>query len=244
MGDRMASESSDPGAPRIGVTWVTPGERVSDNYLEAARRAGGEPVPLPRDSDCWEAELRDVDGLMLTGGVDVDPDLYGVEKSAECQPPDPVRDRRETEALRFALERGLPVLGICRGFQFLNVYLGGTLLQDIPTERPEALTHHRPEGTERSSFHSLRVLPGTKLETIVGSPGPVGVNSRHHQGMVEGQLAPGLRINALAEDGIVEGLESADGRFLVGVQCHPERPGEAPEMEAVFRALVDAARQR
>lgn len=146
----MASESSDPRAPRIGVTWVAPGERVSDNYLEAVRRAGSEPVPLPSESDCWEAELRDVDGLMLTGGVDVDPDLYGVEKRAECQPPDPVRDRRETEALRFALEQGLPVLGICRGFQFLNVYLGGTLLQDIPTERPEALTHHRPEGAERS----------------------------------------------------------------------------------------------
>ncbi len=238
----MASESSSSKAPRIGVSWVTPGQRVCDNYLEAVRRAGGEPVPLPQDAESWESELRDLDGLMLTGGADVDPGLYGSEKNAACQPPNQTRDRRETEALASALDRGLPVLGICRGFQFINVHLGGALTQDIPTEMPEALTHHRFD-LDHSSFHSTELLPGTRLATVVGKTGSVRVNSRHHQGVTESQVAPGLRINALAEDGIVEGLESADGRFLLAVQCHPERPGEAPDLEAVFRALVEACRK-
>ena len=239
----MASEGSNPRLPRIGVTWVTPGEKVSDNYLEAVRRGGGEPVPLLARADSWEAELGGLDGLLLTGGVDIDPEVYGAEKKEECQLPNQSRDQREREALAFSLARGLPVLGICRGFQFLNVYYGGALLQDIPTEMPEALTHHRVDG-DRSSYHPVRVLTGTKLAAIVGNHRAMEINSRHHQGVVAAQLAPNLRINARSEDGIVEGLESTDDHFLLGVQCHPERPGEAPGMVAVFRALVEACRRR
>ncbi len=239
----MASEGNVARAPRIGVTWVSPGETIGGRYLEAVKRAGGEPVPLPPDADSWEDELLTLDGLMLTGGIDLDPALYKQDRKPECQVPNEERDRLETGALRFALERKLPILGICRGFQFLNVGLGGTLIQDIPRELPSAFTHHRIEG-DRSSFHTVRVLPGTRLATIVGDSGYLKVNSRHHQGITSAQLAPGLRISAWAEDGMAEGLESADGRFLVGVQCHPERDGEAVGMEAVFRALVEAARQR
>jgi len=232
-------DGSEHSAPRIGVTWVTAGDPVSERYMEAVRRAGGRAVPLPQEADSWDGLLDGLDGLMLTGGVDVDPALYGDERLPECQPPNPRRDRLEVRALDLALSRGLPVLGICRGFQLLNVYLGGKLIQDILTRMPGALTHHRLDG-ERSSFHAVRIYSDSRLRLIVPSGGLVLVNSRHHQGVAAEQVAPTLRISAVAEDGIVEGLESADGRFVLGVQCHPERPGEATAMEPVFGALVEA----
>ncbi len=227
--------------PRIGVTWVMPGEMVSDNYLEAVRGAGGEPVPLRRDATTWDAQLARVDGLLLSGGADIDPRLYHAERIPSCQAPEPKRDELEWRALQLSLERGRPVLGICRGFQFLNVFFGGTLLQDIPTERPDALLHHRLG--DISSYHLVDVLPETVLAAIVGAHDRMRVNSRHHQGVTEAQLAPGLRISARAEDGIVEGLEGTGEGFLLGVQCHPERLEEVPGMVPLFAALVEEARK-
>lgn len=225
-------------APRIGVTWMTPGKRSSEHYLRAVREAGGEPVSLTVDACSWSGELPSLHGLMLTGGGDIDPRCYGMRNEGLSEWIDQRRDQLEMEAVRLCLERGLPVLGVCRGMQLLNVALGGSLLQDIRT----AVEHRTLEG--RSSYHPVRVLPGTMLEAILCCHSSPRVNSRHHQGVEEGRLAPGLRISTVAADGIVEGLEAVDGRFLLGVQCHPERPGESPDMEMLFAALVTRARER
>jgi putative glutamine amidotransferase len=238
MEGKMGSEPR----PRIGVTWVTRGHKKSDNYIEAVRRAGAEPVVLGEDPASWDGQLDRIDGLLLTGGGDIDPTLYGQQDSGKCELVKRTRDDLELGALRLCRERGLPVLGICRGFQLINVALGGSLMQDLATNCPGALAH-RSDEQARSRYHSIRVLPDTALAAILGHNGEMQVNSRHHQGLTEGGIAPGLRVSAVAPDGIIEGIELDGDAFLVAVQCHPERPGEAPVMEPVFTALVERARR-
>jgi putative glutamine amidotransferase len=237
----LRSDTGPSGAPLIGVTWVAPGDPKSDNYIEAIRRAGGRPVVLPKDVDSWAGELRDIQGILFTGGGDVHPGRYGQEYPGKCEQVDERRDDLELQALHFCRERGLPVLGICRGFQFINVALGGSLLQDVPTEHPGALPHQSIRNVSQS--HPIELLSGTRLAAILGHDGEIRVNSRHHQGLTEKELAPGLKVSARAPDGIVEGIEVEGEPFLIAVQCHPERPGEAEAMEGVFAALVERARQ-
>jgi putative glutamine amidotransferase len=204
-------------------------------------------VPLWADDHDWAAslaQLATVDGLMLTGGADIDPVIYQGD-AQKCEALDPERDRREVEALRFARERLLPTLGICRGMQLMNVCLGepgqkGSLLPDIEQEP----VRHRANSDGSSSFHSVEVYPGTKLASILGGSGTYRVNSRHHQGLREQHLAAGLRIAAVSRDGIVEGVEAPSDWALFGVQCHPERRGEAPEFERVIAALIAIAAER
>lgn len=202
-------------------------------------------MPLPAHSTDWSSRLAGIHGLLLTGGGDIDPSRYvqsndrGLSEHIDRQ-----RDALEWEALRYCLERRLPVLGICRGFQVINACLGGSLLQDIAVEMGSTLLHPAEETEGRPSrYHTIEVLPHTLLASVADRRGEVRVNSRHHQGLTERERAPGLRIGALAPDGIVEALEGTGEGFLLAVQCHPERPGEAPEMEAVFAALVDRARR-
>jgi putative glutamine amidotransferase len=213
-----------------------------DGYLDAVRRAGGDPIPLDPTVSHEERDeaLATMDGLLLPGGADLDPALYG-EAPHPSVAVEGARDDLELSAWSAARERGVPIFGVCRGFQAINVFSGGTLLQhleghDSPTDAPEA--------------HPLHLDPASRLSTILGETDPLlstEVNSYHHQAVRREDLAPGLVASAVApHDGgeLVEALEAADGDdWLIGVQFHPERAEFiGPEFDRLWRAFVDAAR--
>ncbi len=222
---------------RIGVSWVAHEAECTDLLVRAVERAGGEPVPLWRDRATWDAEVHTLDGLILSGGNAVDPRRYGQVNAGLCRTVIPERDALEFAALQRCRDRGLPILGVCRGMQFLNVALGGSMLQDLTITTVE---HEAKE--EASRFHAVTLVPGTRLAQLAGAR-TLRVNSRHHQGLKSEHLAPDLRTSAFAEDGVVEGVEMPSGPFLVGVQFHPERDGEVPEMAGIFAAFVCAAEE-
>ena len=191
--------------PRVAVTFNDP--QKLPPYLEALRRVGIHPVSLPPDT---AASLEGLHGLLLTGGGDVDPGLYGQSRPTATQRVDPARDTLELRLLDEALRADLPVLAICRGLQMLNVALKGTLHQDIPG--------HRAPGV--AEVHPVKLLPGTRLAAIVGADSCV-VNSRHHQAV--DRVGEGLVVSASRPgDAVVEGLECPGKRFVVAVQWHPE----------------------
>jgi putative glutamine amidotransferase len=201
------------------------------------RRAGGLPILLPHDPDAAEAYLDRIDGLIVTGGgFDVDPALFG---AATRHPSVKTKDRRtafEFAATKGALAREMPVLGICGGQQLLNVVLGGTLIQHIPDEVPDCVAHRQPNPRNEPG-HTVRVIPGTLLHRITGAD-TLGVNSAHHQAVKT--AGPGLVIDAVAEDGVPEGIEDPRHRFCLGVQWHPEfEINEADRL--IFRAFVEVA---
>ena len=205
------------------------------NYSEAIFGAGGIPVPLPYSADPERLAAYSVlDGLLLTGGGDVDPAFYG---ETVCDPSvtvDRARDKFELAVCRAFLAVNKPVFGICRGIQLLNVALGGTLVQHIG--------NHRQTEPGAYASHSVTVLPGTRLATLIG-PGEHRVNSFHHQATA--QPAPGLVVSARAPDGTIEALEASDGRFLIGVQWHPEYdPGGSTDGRALFAGFIRAALAR
>lgn len=226
--------------PVIGVTASREAEARS--YLEALAPWGAEPLLLLPDSAPPVGEtLERIDGLLVTGGADIHPAQYGVQPDPTAGLElNPGRDAMELPLLRAALERDLPVLGICRGLQALNVVTGGTLLQDIRSHKEE-----RPGGQWASAYHRIWISPGSKLAAALGAGGLVRVNSRHHQGLREAQKSPKLLASAYSlEDGIVEGLESPHHRWAVAVQCHPEnREQVPPHFQRLFQALVEEARQ-
>jgi putative glutamine amidotransferase len=209
-------------------------------YPQAVERAGGAPVLLPRsdNQDTIAAVVARIDGLLLTGGGDVVSLRYGDEPHPKTGGQDPVRDAAEILALQAALARGLPVLGICRGIQLLNVALGGTLVQDIPDQIPGACQHSaQPVGA--ALIHTVDIEPDSVLARVLGVTS-TGVNSTHHQAV--GRLAPGLRITARARDGVIEAVESADGRPILAVQWHPETIcQDYPPFRRIFDWLVAAA---
>jgi putative glutamine amidotransferase len=205
---------------------------VDRAYGEAIRQAGGIPVVLPQSTEPL-ADISILGGLLLTGGGDVDPSLYGQVQSAETGGVDTERDRWEVELLRWALDLALPVLGICRGCQVLNVAHGGSLIQHLP--------HHSNAPhlvTERESLvHSVQIMPGSQLHAVEGSS-LIGVNSVHHQAV--DAIGENLRFTAWAEDGTVEAVEHAH-LPVIGVQWHPENLLSHEYHRAVFRWLVDQA---
>ncbi len=221
--------------PRIGVSWIAPDEAENHLLVQSVREAGGDPVPLLTTEQEWTTKIRTLRGLILSGGNAVDPRRYGQLNEGLCRTVIPERDALEYEAIEFCRDRHLPLLGVCRGHQLLNVACAGSMLQDLTITTVE----HEAKG-DASAFHPVTVTPGTRLAALVGA-GQVRVNSRHHQGLRTEHVAPGLRITAVAADGVVEGIEAVDGRFLVGIQFHPERLGEVPGMAGIFRLLVDAA---
>ena len=205
--------------PRAALTYHD--ETRLAPYAEALRNAGIEPLLVTPDAPI--DSLDGVDGLLLTGGTDLDPALYGAEPQPETEIPDRERDALEQRLLREALQRNLPVLAICRGMQLFNVtHPGGTLLQH--------LAGHRTPQTP----HQVAIDAGTRLARIFGA-GARSVNSRHHQAV--GLVGQGLIVSACAADGVVEGLERPDKRFAVAVQWHPE---DLPEDRALFEAFREA----
>lgn len=174
--------------------------------------------PLLRDDTAADA-LTGCAGLILTGGEDVDPALYGAAPHPAAGCPNPERDRTEVALLRVARERRMPVLAICRGIQLVNVALGGTLVQDLPTERPSGVAHDQ-SADPRHRTHRVSVAPGSRLADALGAT-MLDVNSYHHQAV--DRLADGLVVSATAPDGVVEGMESTDPDWwMLGVQWHPE----------------------
>jgi putative glutamine amidotransferase len=211
-------------------------------YLEAVERAGGIPimVPLGLDSADVAAVLERADGVLLPGGGDIHPDFYREAMNGQILEVDAERDRIEIEAARIALVREMPLLGICRGHQILNVALGGTLWADVPSQMPGSLAHDFAQTHPRSyEAHAVDIAPDSRLAQILGRR-ETAVNSLHHQGVKE--LAPGLRVSATAPDGLIEGVELPDHPFALGVQWHPEWliPASAPMMQ-LFIQFVQAA---
>ena len=216
---------------------------VNERYADGVRRAGG--LPLLISSVANESQrataFAQMDALLLSGGADIDPARYGeaVDGAVDV---DAARDALEWAALDAADLRGIPVFGICRGLQFLNVHRGGSLLQHVEGQVGAAY----PETPALS--HPLDVAAGTRLASILGdAAAPLAVNSYHHQAVTEERLSPRLVAAAFADSPrgrLVEGLEQPGDRFVIGVQCHPERTESSPaELERVWRAFVDAARR-
>jgi len=216
---------------------------VNVAYLAAVLAAEGIPVILSPvlGPDRAEAALRGVDGLLLTGGEDVDPAHYGSAPSPQLGAIDGGRDTFELALFRAARARGLPVLAVCRGLQLVNVALGGSLWQDLPTDRPGGIAHEQRAPRDRRT-HAVRVPPDTRTRALVGAE-QVMVNSFHHQAIRE--LGEGLVATAWAEDGIIEAAEVADGGWVVGVQWHPESFHAEPASPdlALFRGLVAESRR-
>ena len=210
---------------------------IRENYCNAVRHAGGLPILLPHDPEAAADYVDRIDGLIITGGgFDVDPALFGAETRHSTVKTKDRRTAFELAATRIALGRDMPVLGICGGQQLLNVALGGTLIQHIPDEVPEALLHRQLNPRDEPG-HDVRVIAGTMLHRIARAE-HLAVNSAHHQAVKA--AGPGVVIDAVAEDGVVEGIEDPRHGFCLGVQWHPEfEINEAARR--IFRAFVEAA---
>lgn len=228
--------------PVIGITsyaqeaswgvWRLPAVLVPLAYVDAIEHAGGRAVLIPPSEDGVEETLDAVDGIVFSGGADVDPAHYGAVAHPETDTPQARRDAGEMALLRAALERDMPTLAICRGFQLLNVARGGDLVQHLP-EKVGNDVHKQVPG--QFAVHPVEVKEGTRLGAIVGSTPEV--TSHHHQAL--GRVGDGLVETAWAADGTLEGVEDPSRRFVVGVQWHPE----ASEDRALFEALVQEARE-
>jgi putative glutamine amidotransferase len=244
-----------PRRPVIGIATQTlpavVGERppcwvMGRSYIEELRKVGAIPwiIPLiPQDPDTLQHIFDRLDGVFITGGVDVDPSCYGEPKTDLCGATDHDRDAVEIALLRHALAGHLPVLAVCRGIQILNVACGGTLYQDVTAQVPSAMKHDyfpTPDKPSRKYLaHDIRVSAGSRLAGILGDA-VVPVNSMHHQAIKD--LAPGLTPTAIAPDGIIEGVEGDDADFLVAVQWHPEELTETqPGMARLFSSFAAAA---
>jgi putative glutamine amidotransferase len=235
--------------PRIGVPYRTKNEEVKgirekyDLYLNFIREAGGEPVEISLALSPVELQVlaRSLDAVVLPGSpADVDPSLYKASRRKRCGEADAARERTDFALLEHAFGEGKPVLAICYGVQSLNVYLGGTLIQDIPSEIQTKIQHEWSDRKAAEPRHSVRIEPGTRLAQLAGAA-EARVNSSHHQAI----LQPGrnLRVAAKAADEVIEAVEwKGDGNWVTGVQWHPERMAGDSLAAALFRELVTAAR--
>lgn len=208
-------------------------------YFKGLEAAGAVPIMLPLSPDAREA-LRVCDGLLITGGQDVDPAFYGEERTPLCAEVSEERDQVEKMLLDQALEWEMPVLGICRGIQLINACFGGDLYQDLETQRPSKIEHHMTAPYNRAA-HRVHVSGSTRLGAIVGE-GELGVNSYHHQAVR--RLGRNLQVSAVSEDGLIEGIEIPSHPFFIGVQWHPEFFFEKDKASrALFKAFSVAAQR-
>ena len=214
--------------------------RNSRRYVQVMESLGAEvSVVTPPEDGNSSKVLEGSGGLMLTGGPDVDPAIYGAEPDPDanlelCRPLDDL----ELRLLDYALDHDMPVLAICRGMQLLNVAFGGQLIQDLPGHKAE-----REDGCWQPEKHLIYMAPGAKAAAIIGSAGFFRVNSLHHQGLREAQRSPRLMTSAYSvEDGLIEGLESPNHSWVIGLQCHPERQDEVPRSFAnLFAGFFERA---
>ena len=219
---------------------------MSQRYVNVLTASGAIPwvIPLLEGNETAVRSIYErLDGLFLPGGVDVDPAAYGEPRTTLCGRTDPDRDWTELQLVRWALADRKPVLAVCRGAQLVNVAVGGSLYQDVGTQHPDAIKHdHFPIGGRRRDelAHEVRIAPGSRLRRLLGVES-LPVNSMHHQGIA--RLAPGLVPVATSPDGLIEGVETSNGHFMIGVQWHPEDMVDVdPRMQRLFDAFIDAAR--
>jgi len=223
--------------PVIGVAWP------KSDYVTSLERAGADVRVLTPAGDPLPEALRSCDGVLLTGGPDVDPVEYGEHDRHPSVELDRERDEYELALARLAVARDVPLLAICRGAQVLNVAAGGTLVQDLPSAQPSDLPHQVAK--KDAEAHDVQIAPGTCLAVLLAPEldhGRVAVNSRHHQSVKD--PAPGFVVSATAPDGVVEAIERPDAGFCVGVQWHPENFWQTGRFSTLFSGLVDAARKR
>ena len=238
--------------PVIGITCSLTASSIGDSiyalerniiardYAQAIEYAGGTPFLIPHvgDIECINQYLGVLDGVILSGGGDIDPLLFGQEPHQNIGSVDRVRDEMELQLTQKALSQDLPILAICRGIQMLNVAAGGTIYQDIAAEMPQPTLCHSQSGAGWYASHTIDLLAESRLLQIFGSPS-VRVNSFHHQAVRD--LGEGFIVTAKAKDNVIEAIESTTHRFAVGVQCHPEMMWERqPEALSLFTAFLKA----
>lgn len=242
-------QADNSAAPRIGVPYRTLNEQLTGKrerynlYLDAIRRAGGEPVEIPLNLPNAEVArlIESLDAFVLSGGpADVDPQLYHSAPHAKAAPPDAQRQQTDFAILGHAIAEHKPVLGICYGVQSMNVFLGGSLIQDIASEYPTKIEHTWHSKDVPEPLHSARIEPNSHLAELVGA-GDTEINSSHHQAIRE--PAKGLSVTARAPDGIIEAVEwTGPSDWITGVQWHPERMPDHALSVALFRELAAVAR--
>lgn len=230
--------------PIIGITCGHQWEGIERYYVNQAYvtsilQAGGIPVLIPYMNVTLLAQmLKQVQGILIPGGIDIDANLFSHDIHPQCGKIDPMWDELDITVIRIALARNLPLLGICRGCQILNVACGGSLIQDIPSQTQSQI-NHRPEAPKWYATHEISIQPDSKLSQILHTTN-TRVNSFHHQAVL--QVAPGFQVTAVANDGIIEAIESVEHDYVIGVQWHPELMLDYyPEFKNLFSELIRAA---
>ncbi|MEW6671301.1 MAG: gamma-glutamyl-gamma-aminobutyrate hydrolase family protein [Thermodesulfobacteriota bacterium] len=205
-------------------------------YVDMVAAAGGIPLPIPPvgNVQLLEEYLERVDGFVFTGGEDYPPEFYGEKPQPHLQPAHPRRCQADIHLARWVLASDMPVLGICGGLQLINIALGGKLIQHL-----DSVNTHKAASFTKDASHAVTLIGGTTLSAVFKT-GRLRVNSAHHQAVHPDHIGTGLRVAALAPDGVIEALETVGKRFLVGVQWHPERMAEAEQGRLIFYALISA----
>lgn len=215
---------------------------LKTEYHRSISDAGGIPLPLVNafDIKVMKEYMELIDGLLVIGGDDMDPKYFGQKPHKSIIMTSPRRDNFELKTIRLALNKNIPVFGICRGHQVINIALGGTIYQDLSCAPFKTLKHADPK-EKKNRFHTVKIEKGTILSEIIGG-GSIEVNSSHHQ--IIDKIAKKLVASAYSSDGVIEGLEGPDYRFLVTVQWHPEMISRRAHSKKLFKAFVDACRQK